>query len=235
MKPYIVLTAAICLMYSNIMYIDVLHKYFKELNIRGRCLLEINYDCDQLHLSTDFCPYLRKILIMRIQTYLNIDKYYNAVFCAERFFIKFPMAPEISQVHYIKGLSHLRQLYDVAHDFNSILLSFEEMHIILEKYTHSKYRAWAQKICVYLRNLLANKEMEIGRYYMRTKSPISAIMHFKHIIIHYQDSVLYPEALYRVIRSYLAVGAHDTAFFYFTKLRQYFKYTIWYKKIGFYF
>ena len=62
------------------------------------------------------------------------------------------------------------------------------------------------------RDHLAGKEMEIGRYYLRTGSSISAaINRFRRVIENYQTTTHVPEALERLTECYLALGVTDEA------------------------
>src|SRR5215469_9139674 len=53
---------------------------------------------------------------------------------------------------------------------------------------------------------LAGKEMNIGRYYLRSNDPMGAIGRFRTVVDKYQTTSHTPEALYRLVEAYLTVG-----------------------------
>jgi outer membrane protein assembly factor BamD len=58
---------------------------------------------------------------------------------------------------------------------------------------------------------LAGKEMSVGRWYLRQGDTIAAIGRFKTVIDRYQTTTHTPEALFRLVESYLTVGLIDEA------------------------
>ncbi len=53
---------------------------------------------------------------------------------------------------------------------------------------------------------LAGKEMAIGRYYLRRSEHLAAINRFKKVIQTYDSTSHTPEALHRLVESYLSIG-----------------------------
>ena len=51
---------------------------------------------------------------------------------------------------------------------------------------------------------LAGKEMEIGRYYLTRKHYLSSVNRFKNVIDNFQTTTHVPEALHRLVESYVA-------------------------------
>ena len=62
---------------------------------------------------------------------------------------------------------------------------------------------------------LAGKEMSIGRWYQERGAYIAAVNRFRTVIDHYQTTSHVPEALLRLVETYLALGlvgqARDSA------------------------
>jgi outer membrane protein assembly factor BamD len=58
---------------------------------------------------------------------------------------------------------------------------------------------------------LAGKEMEIGRFYERSGKWLAANLRFRNVIDSYQTTSHTPEALYRLVESYLALGIPEEA------------------------
>ena len=57
-----------------------------------------------------------------------------------------------------------------------------------------------------VRDQLAGKEMEIGRYYLQRSEQLAGINRFKKVITEYQTTSHVPEALHRLVEAYLSIG-----------------------------
>src|SRR3546814_5131314 len=58
---------------------------------------------------------------------------------------------------------------------------------------------------------LAGKEMEIGRFYERSSNWLAASIRFREVTDKYQTTSHAPEALYRLVECYLALGVPSEA------------------------
>src|SRR3546814_15733019 len=62
-----------------------------------------------------------------------------------------------------------------------------------------------------VRDHLAGKEMEIGRFYERTGQYLAAIIRYRKVTEEYDTTSHVPEALHRLVESYLALGLPEEA------------------------
>ncbi len=58
---------------------------------------------------------------------------------------------------------------------------------------------------------LAGKEMAVGRYYQANQQYIGAINRYRVVIERYQTTTHVPEALHRLVESYLSLGVKSEA------------------------
>ena len=58
---------------------------------------------------------------------------------------------------------------------------------------------------------LAGKEMAVGRYYQQNQQYIGAINRYRVVIERYQTTTHVPEALHRLVESYLSLGVKSEA------------------------
>ena len=56
-----------------------------------------------------------------------------------------------------------------------------------------------------VRDQLAGKEMEIGRYYLQRSEHLAAVNRFKKVVTDYQTTSHVPEALHRLVEAYLSI------------------------------
>ena len=62
-----------------------------------------------------------------------------------------------------------------------------------------------------MRDHLAGKEMEIGRFYQRRAQWLASVVRFRKVIDEYDTTTHTPEALQRLTESYLALGLPEEA------------------------
>ena len=79
-------------------------------------------------------------------------------------------------------------------------------------------------------NILAAKEMYIGRYYLQRKEWIAAINRFKKVITIYDTTVYTPEALHRLVEINYKIGLIDESKKYASILGYNYLSNQWYKE-----
>jgi len=91
------------------------------------------------------------------------------------------------------------------------LLALQGMREVIELYPDSDYARSAMLKFDLAYDHLAGKEMEIGRYYLKGQHYAAAINRFRVVVEQYQTTTHTPEALMRLVESYLALGLTDEA------------------------
>jgi outer membrane protein assembly factor BamD len=86
--------------------------------------------------------------------------------------------------------------------------SFNEL---IRRFPDSDYARDARLKIDLANDHLAGKEMEIGRYYQRRKQWLAAVNRFRNVVENYQTTTHVPEALHRLVESYLALGVPEEA------------------------
>ena len=77
---------------------------------------------------------------------------------------------------------------------------------LVRRYPDTRYAADARLKIDLVRDHLAGKEMEIGRFYQRRAQWLASVMRFRTVVDQYQTTSHTPEALMRLTESYLALG-----------------------------
>ena len=86
--------------------------------------------------------------------------------------------------------------------------AFEEL---LRHYPNGIYARDSQLKLDLTRSHLAGKEMAVGRFYLNAGHHGAAINRFQNVVRDYDTTNQVPEALYRLIESYLSLGIQDEA------------------------
>ena len=170
------------------------------------------------------------VLILKAYSSYSEDKYTEAILTVDDFLQQFPVHKEVAYMYYLKSMSNYNQIMDVGRDQGFAILAKEGFETLIHLYPHSKYANDAKWKLEYIDNILAGKEMDIGRFYLRTNKHISSINRFKNVIENHQNSMFTPEALYRLTEVYFILGVKKEAIKYAAVLGYNYPKSIWYCK-----
>ena len=109
------------------------------------------------------------------------------------------------------ALSYYDQIDDVGRDQGLTFQALQSLRTVIERYPESEYaRSSILKFDLAFDHLAA-KEMEIGRYYLKRGHYLAAINRFRVVVEDFQTTTQTPEALHRLVESYLSLGLTDEA------------------------
>ena len=94
----------------------------------------------------------------------------------------------------------------------------------------SRYAADARLKLDLIKDHLAGKEMEVGRFYERSGQWLAATYRFRNVVDQYQTTSHTPEALERLVECYLALGIPDEAWKASAVLGKNYPGTYWYRQ-----
>ena len=77
---------------------------------------------------------------------------------------------------------------------------------VIKNYPNSEYSIDAEFKMNLINDILASKEMYIGRYYFDKKKWIPAINRFKTVVNDYETTIYVEEALHRLVEVHYTIG-----------------------------
>ena len=146
----------------------------------------------------------------RIQL-LCCEKYNEAISSARRFVTIHPGNEEAPYAQYLIAMSYYQQMEDVTRDQRDLPAGGAAFGELIRRYPRSRYASDARLKLDLINDHLAGKEMEIGRFYQRSGNWLAATHRFREVVDRYQTTSHAPEALERLVESYLALGIPDEA------------------------
>ncbi len=152
-----------------------------------------------------------KAQIMAAFTYYQSNKYDDAIIALDRFIQLHPGHRDIPYAYYLKGLCFYEQISDVGRDQRMTQQALDALSDVAKRFPDSVYARDARLKVDLTIDHLAGKEMEIGRYYQKQHIYIGAINRYRVVIERYQTTTHVPEALHRLVESYLAMGVQSEA------------------------
>ena len=175
----------------------------------------------------DWAP---KSALMASYAYYTQDYYGDAIAELERFIIVYPKHKNLQYAYYLLAICYYEQIVDEKKDLRSIIQAKKNFEIILNNYPNTEYAIDDDFKLDLIADILAAKEMYIGRYYFDKKKWISAINRFREIIDNYETTIYAEEALHRLVEVHYTLGLIDEAEKYAQLLGYNYKSSLWYEK-----
>lgn len=160
------------------------------------------------HPGNRITPYAE---LMEAYSLYKSKNYSDVVDVLDNFISIHPNNENIAYAYYLKAMSYFNQISDIYHDQSMTRMSLEALESLIFLFPDTDYASDAKLKLILLKDHLAGNEMEIGRYYQNRLNPVGAINRFQTVVSNYQTTVYYPEALYRLIESFMLLGLKDEA------------------------
>ena len=161
---------------------------------------------DEVERQHPYSVWARRAQLMSSFSHYMARDYTSSISSAQRFLTIHPGNVDAPYAHYLIAMSYYEQLEDVARDQRTTQQARDAFGELVRRYPKSRYAADSQRRMNLLSDQLAGKEMEIGRYYERSGRWLAANLRFRNVIENYQTSSHTPEALHRLVETYLALG-----------------------------
>ena len=170
-----------------------------------------------------------KSALMAAYSYYVQDYYADAIAELERFVEVYPLHKNVDYAHYLLGICYYEQIVDEKKDLKAIREAEKKFIFVLEKYPNTEYAVDAKFKIDLINDILASKEMYLGRYYFDKKKWIPAINRFRVVIDKYDTTIYAEEALHRLVEVYYTIGLDDEAKKYAQLLGYNYKSSSWYE------
>ena len=152
--------------------------------------------------------------------YGNLD-YTQTVLAAERFIRLHPDHPQLDYAYYAKGIASYQLdqgLFDKItptdlskRDMGAARESFQDFSEIVQRFPDSEYVDDARARMLYLRNRLADYEINVANYYMRRQAYLAAANRGQYVVKHFQKTPAVAPALAIMVKAYRKLELKDLA------------------------
>ena len=158
-----------------------------------------------------YSEWSRRSILMQAYAHYQGNDYPEAIADADRFIQLYPGNPTAAYAHYIKAICYFEQIVDVNRDQAATGQALSALRDVVQRYPRTEYAADARLKIDMVNDQLAGKEMTIGRWYLNQGDTLAATNRFKTVVDRYQTTSHTPEALYRLVESYLTLGLLEEA------------------------
>ena len=174
--------------------------------------------------------YAPKSALMAAYSYYSQNYYGDAIAELIRFLRVYPNHKDIAYAEYLLGLCYYEQIVDEKKDLQSIVNAKKTFRNLISKYPESEFAIDATFKIDLINEVLAGKEMFIGRYYFDKKKWIPAINRFRIVVDNFETTIYVEEAIHRLVEIYYILGIETEAKKYANLLGYNYQSSQWYEK-----
>ncbi|WP_075534351.1 outer membrane protein assembly factor BamD [Candidatus Pelagibacter communis] len=170
-----------------------------------------------------------KSILMAAYGFYSQNYYDRSILELERFISKYPKHKNIDYAYFLLAMNYYETIVDEKKDLEPLLLSKEKFEYIIQNFPETDFAQDSKYKLGLIQDVLASKEMHIGKYYLKRKKWVAAINRFKTVISDYETTVYVEEALHRLVETYYKIGLTDEAEKYASVLGYNYQSSKWYE------
>ena len=184
-------------------------------------------EAEMLFPQSEWAP---KSSLMAAYSYYSQDYLEDAIAELDRFLRVYPLSKDRDYALYLLANAHYEKIIDETKDLQSILLAKKNFNRVLKQFPQTEYALDSEFKLDLINDILASKEMYIGRYYFDQKKWIPAINRFRTVVDDYDTTIYVEEALHRLVEVHYTIGLNKEAEKYAQILGYNYKSSKWYEK-----
>ena len=150
-----------------------------------------------------------KSALMAAYSYYNQDYLDDSIAELDRFIRVYPLHINLDYAYYLMAISYYEKIVDEKKDLQSIINAKKNFEIVINNFPNTDFAIDSEFKLDLISDILASKEMYLGRYYFDKKKWIPAINRFRNVIDDYQTTIYVEEALHRLVEIYFILGLKD--------------------------
>ena len=184
-------------------------------------------EAELLYPQSEWAP---KSALMASYSYYMQNFYPEAISNLERYLKTYPMDKNIAYAHYLIAMCYYETIEDEKRDTAPLINAKEKFDFVVINYPSSDFALDAKFKLGLIKDVLASKEMYLGRHYIKKGKWIAAINRFKVVTKDYDQTVFIEEALHRLVEINYKLGLTDESQKYANILGYNYLSSEWYKK-----
>ena len=156
-----------------------------------------------------------------IYAYYEKEDYLAAGAASERFIHLYPRSKSVDYAYYIKAMANFHQVRGpVANllpmdqswrDPGTQSQAYSDFATLVQRFPESPYKADSEQHMIYLRNMFAQSELNVSKYYYERKRYVAAIERANYLIQTYPQAPSAREALVMLYHANKVLGLKDAS------------------------
>jgi outer membrane protein assembly factor BamD len=171
-----------------------------------------------------------KSVLMASYSYYLQNYYSLATENLKRYFKTYPKDKNMAYAHYLLAMCYYEKIEGEKKDLAPLIASKKELIFIIDNYPETDYAYDARYKIDLINDILAAKEVYIGRHYIKKKKWIPALNRFKNVLKNYETTDHVEEAIHRLVEIYYILGMEEESLKYASLLGYNYNSGEWYKE-----
>ena len=171
-----------------------------------------------------------KSSLMASYAYYIENNYSEAIHNLERFLKTYPKDKRLDYVYYLIGMCYYENIEGEKKDLKPLIEARKKFNFVINNYSDTDFALDSKFKIGLINDILASKEMYLGRHYIKKEKWIAAINRFKNILDDYDTTIYAEEAIHRLVEIHYKIGLEGEAKKYASLLGYNYLSSEWYKK-----
>ena len=184
-------------------------------------------EAELLFPQSDWAP---RSALMASYSYYMQNYYAEAIANLERYLKTYPTDKNLSYAHYLMAMCYYETIEDEKRDSAPLINAKKKFNYVVKNFPNTDFTLDAKFKLGLIEDVLASKEMYLGRHYIKKGKWIAAINRFKTVIEEYDQTVFVEEALHRLVEINYKLGLLEESEKYANILGYNYLSSKWYKK-----
>ena len=177
--------------------------------------------------QSDWAP---KSALMAAYSYYVQDYYSESIFNLERYIETYPKDKRMAYAYYLLAMCYYETITDEKKDLEPLLVAKTNFEFVILNYPNTDFALDSKFKLGLINDILASKEMYLGRHYIKKEKWIAAINRFKNILEKYDTTIYTEEAIHRLVEIHYRIGLTSESKKYANLLGYNYLSSEWYKK-----
>ena len=184
-------------------------------------------EAELLYPQSEWAP---KSVLLAAYSYYSQNYYDEALSELNRFFKKYPKHKNIDYAHFLYAMCYYENIIDEKKDLEPLLVSKKRFQFVVQNFPGTDFAQDANFKINLINDVLASKEMYLGKYYIKKQKWAAAINRFKNILELYGTTIYVEEALHRLVETNYKIGLIEEAEKYANLLGYNYQSSQWYEQ-----
>ena len=184
-------------------------------------------ESELLYPQSEWAP---KSALMASYSFYLQNFYSEALFNLDRYLNTYPTDKNVTYAYYLIAICYFETIEDEKKDIEPILKAKKNFEILVEKFPDTDFALDSKFKLDLIEDLLASKEMYLGRHYQKKNKWVASINRYKNVIENYDETIFAEEAIHRLVEIYYKIGLIEESERYANLLGYNYNSSEWYKK-----
>ena len=171
-----------------------------------------------------------KSALMASYSYYLQNYYSESLSNLERYLKTYPTDLNQAYAHYLIAMCYYETIEDEKRDSAPLIRAEKKFKFIIKNYPNTDFALDSKFKLDLIKDIMASKEMYLGRHYMKKQKWIPAIKRFQNIIDDYDQTVFVEEAIHRLVEINYKIGLLEESKKYANLLGYNYLSSEWYEK-----